>query len=439
MKDKVLIVYSSRSTGNSKMIAEYLADKFSDKAVLSSAGDAPDPNKFAYVIVGFGIYRGWPDGDMRAFMQRCNSQKVGIFLTLGAYPDSDHAKNCMGRAEGLLQSCSVVGKFICHGKIDPELVERMKGRSSGPHSWNPEREERIGIAADHPDENDCSKAYEIFSAAFEKVQNPHASKKAVKKKKAILLVAFGSSYPEARQAYENIEKNVRSENPETEIFWAYTSRIVRKILEKRGEKFYSVCDALNNLYLDNYTDIKVISLHIVPGAEYHKLLSEAGVFRNSQLKFNNLEISSPLLANYAELKKVCNAVISAIPVERKSDEAVLLMGHGNHIGRGDMHYLATAAEFNKLDKNIYLACVEGVPDFDEIKNEFAKKSIKKVYLMPFMVVAGDHARNDLAGEEDSWKSDLEEAGIECVPILKGLGEYDSIAKLFAAKTGSICD
>jgi sirohydrochlorin cobaltochelatase len=96
-----------------------------------------------------------------------------------------------------------------------------------------------------------------------------------------------------------------------------------------------------------------------------------------------------------------------------------------------MHYLAASAEFQRLDKNVFMATVEGVPDFAEIHKELLKRNIKKVWLMPFMIVAGDHACNDLAGEDkDSWKAQLEADNIECCAILKGLGEYNSIAKLF---------
>lgn len=430
-KAEILIVYSSRTTGNSRKIAEHLAREFGDEAVLYPVGEAPDPAGFAYVIMGFGIYHGWPDGDMRAFMQRCRSQKTGLFITLGAYPDSDHAKTCMGRAEGLMQSCTVYGRFICHGKLDPAMVARMRERSTGPHSWNEERAERVKAAESHPDDNDLRSASEIFSAAWRKIKSGVFPAKEKETSRAVLLAAFGTSQPGADAAYRQIEAQVINARPDVELRWAYSSGRVRAKLKSSGELKLSVAAALNQLLVEGFTDVEVIPVYMTPGEEYHKIARDVNAFHNGALKFDRLNLALPLLSNAAKLQKVCRAVITEIPLERAENEAVIFMGHGNHSGRCDMHYLAAAAEFQHLDKNIFLAAVEGVPAFADIKDELRKKGIDKAWLMPFMIVAGDHACNDLAGEaEDSWKSQLEAAGIECRVIMRGLGEYPAVASLF---------
>ncbi len=433
-RKNILIVYSSReATGNSKKIAEALAGHFGEQAVLSSAGNAPDPSGFAYVIMGFGIYHGWPDGDMRAFMRRCKSVPVGLFLTLGAYPDSDHAKSCMGRAEGLLQSCLVRGRFMCHGRLDPALIERMKNRASGPHSWNEERARRIDAAETRPDANDFERAIEIFSEGWKKVSNPPTRSKVLELRSGIVLASFGTTREKAAAAYCGIEQQLRTENPGVELRWAYTSKMVRDIRQKRGAaEVKSVPDVLNEMLIDGFTDVTVVPTNVVPGEEYHKLASDVAAFHNGALKFNSLKLSAPLLKNGRRLKEICKILLDELPGSRQPEDAVLFMGHGNESGRCDMHYLAAAAELNRLDGNVYLASVEGVPDFFDVRDELLERKYKRVWLLPFMIVAGDHAVNDLAGDDaDSWKSMLSSDGIECHTVLKGLGEYERIARLFA--------
>ncbi len=433
-RKNILIVYSSReATGNSKKIAEALAGHFGEQAVLASAGNALDPSGFEYVIMGFGIYHGWPDGDMRAFMRRCKSVPVGLFLTLGAYPDSDHAKSCMGRAEGLLQSCPVRGRFICHGRLDPALIERMKNRASGPHSWNDERARRIEAAENRPDADDLQRSIEIFTGAWNKVSTSPPHPEVQERRPGIVLASFGTTREQAAAAYCGIEQQLRAANPGVELRWAYNSKMVRDIRRKRGtSEVKSVPDILNEMLIDGFTDVTVVPTNVVPGEEYHKLASDVAAFHNGALRFDSLKLSAPLLKNGRRLKEICKILLDELPGSRHPDDAVLFMGHGNESGRCDMHYLAAAAELNRLDGNVYLASVEGVPDFFDVREELLERKYKRVWLLPFMIVAGDHALNDLAGDDaDSWKGRLTSDGIECHAVLKGLGEYERIARVFA--------
>ena len=110
--------------------------------------------------------------------------------------------------------------------------------------------------------------------------------------------------------------------------------------------------------------------------------------------------------------------------------SVVLMGHGTH-HPADVYYAALNYHLQKMDPNIFVGTVEGWPEIDEIKADLKKRKIKKVYLMPFMSVAGDHARNDMGGpEEDSWKSILEREGVKCVVALKGTAEYPEFVDIW---------
>ena len=108
---KCLVVYSSRS-GNTEQVARAIHAALGPECVLAEAAAAPPPEKFDFIALGVGAYDGWPDGDMRAYMKRCRNKEVGVFLTLGAYPDSEAAYQYLGRAEGLLENCTLRAKFI---------------------------------------------------------------------------------------------------------------------------------------------------------------------------------------------------------------------------------------------------------------------------------------------------------------------------------------
>ena len=123
-------------------------------------------------------------------------------------------------------------------------------------------------------------------------------------------------------------------------------------------------------------------------------------------------------------------LIQQLPASRKKGEAVVLMGHGTDHPANAL-YVAMMVELRKRDPEVFLGTVEGSPDLEDVQQALKDRGIKKAFLMPFMAVAGDHARNDLAGDEaDSWKSILTGAGIECVPVLQGTAEMDPVVEIW---------
>jgi len=257
----------------------------------------------------------------------------------------------------------------------------------------------------------------------------HAAKDG--KKPAILLVTFGTSVASAQTAFANIEQQVRKAYPDTEIRWAYTSKMIRKKLAKEGKILDSPEIALARLMDEGYPKVVMQSLHMIPGQEFHEIYTNGKLFSQMSGGFEQVQVSLPLLANDAAMDKTLDIVAARIvPTERQPGEAVVLMGHGTH-HPSDAIYSALMLKAQKMDANMYVATVEGAPAFDEVKADLVKKGIKKAYLIPLMTVAGDHARNDMAGDEpDSWKSRLKQVGVESVPVLKGLAEFDPIVDLW---------
>jgi sirohydrochlorin cobaltochelatase len=174
----------------------------------------------------------------------------------------------------------------------------------------------------------------------------------------------------------------------------------------------------------------VQSLHTIGGAEFHDLMSIVNGFESMSGGFQKIFLGYPLLASSQDLEAARDAMLDNIPEERAADEAVLFMGHGTH-HPSNAFYQAMAYLFQQKDPNVYVGTVEGGPLLDDILDQLKAKGTDKAYLMPFMSVAGDHVRNDMAGKgEDSWKSILTAEGIETESVLKGTAEYDNIVDIW---------
>ena len=256
----------------------------------------------------------------------------------------------------------------------------------------------------------------------------HGSKKEMKK--GILLVAFGSSIPEAQVAFKNIEAQVKKEFKGIPIRWAYTSVIIRKKLKKQGKILDSVAMALAKMKDDGFSHVAVQSLHTIRGEEFEDLEKTVAAFKHLPDGFSKLIVGAPLLSSQKDIEKTADAIIANIPKKRKKKEAVVLMGHGSP-HPSNAFYAALMFNLQKKDANIFVGTVEGAPGIDEITDMLKKSKIKKVFLVPFMSVAGDHARNDMAGDEaDSWKSILTKEGVKCEAVLKGTAEYNNMVAIW---------
>jgi sirohydrochlorin cobaltochelatase len=254
------------------------------------------------------------------------------------------------------------------------------------------------------------------------------------KKVGILLVAFGSSEPSAQVSFENIDKKVKATYSGIPVRWAYTSVIIRNKLAKQGKLLDSPEVALAKMMDEGFTHVAVQSLHTIGGSEYHDLRRTVGAY-NIMRGFERVILGYPLLSTQKDMERTVDAILETIPKDRKKDEAIVLMGHGTH-HPSNAFYAALMFQLQLKDPNIFVGTVEGYPEVDLIKELMLKNKIKKAYLMPFMSVAGDHAKNDMASDEDdSWKSIFTKAGIECVPILKGTAEYDNFVSIWVDHLG----
>jgi len=257
-------------------------------------------------------------------------------------------------------------------------------------------------------------------------------------KTGILLVAFGSSEASARVAFENIEKKTRQACPDIPIFWAYTSGIIRTKLAKQGLLIDSPQTALAKMMDQGFTHVVVQSLHTILGTMHNDLTKTVAAFK-AMGRFDNILMGMPLLTTQKDMERTVDAILKTIPKERKKEEAIVLMGHGTH-HPANAFYAALMFQVQQKDPNIFIGTVEGYPEIKDIQFWLKEKKIQTAWLIPFMSVAGDHAKNDMAGnDEDSWQSILTKAGIHCKPILKGTAESDPFVDIWVDHIKSVLE
>lgn len=249
-------------------------------------------------------------------------------------------------------------------------------------------------------------------------------------RKVILLVAFGTSVPEAAKALDEIEKRVREKYVETKVRWAFTSRTIRTRSAERGIKLDSPETALAGLMDEGYTHAAVLSLHIVPGREFHELHHNAMRFEGMCGGFKKVLIARPLLGNHDDMIKVAD-ILTGQYGPKRADEGVVFIGHGNKRHPSDAVYLAMNSLLSDRNPSVFAGSVQGHQTPAELLPKLRAAQLRKFRLVPLMTVAGDHARKDMAGDgPESWKSILVENGYEVEPMFHGLAENPEVVSVW---------
>ncbi|MDO4800009.1 MAG: sirohydrochlorin cobaltochelatase [Bacillota bacterium] len=242
----------------------------------------------------------------------------------------------------------------------------------------------------------------------------------------ILVASFGTSYAETRKkCIEAIENLVARRYGAERVERAFTSSIVRRILKQRDQ--IEVCspeEGLASLRARGYERIATLSLHILDGFEYSKLSKEYG------------PVARPLLDKDEDYRRIAEDPSFN---DMKGCDALIFMGHGTEHEIAEKAYGRLQEEYLRQGKrDVYIGTVEGSTTIDDILKLIADKGYRRILLKPFMIVAGDHAQNDMASdEEDSWKSILTEHGYDVAVDLTGMGEYPLIQQMFLEKLSHI--
>lgn len=245
-------------------------------------------------------------------------------------------------------------------------------------------------------------------------------------KRALVVISFGSTVPEARAYINRAEQHIRSKHMDRMLFSSYTSPFIRKRLEKQGEKILSPEEILNYLSKEGYEDVLLIPTVIVPGLEYDKLLALMPAY---QERFAFLNMASPLISTPKDLVTV--AEILTRHYQTEEGEGLLLFGHGtDHLA--NFIYPAMQTAMRCLGKeHAYMATIEGWPTLEDAMSEMRRNGISKVYMIPFLLNAGAHVLKDMIGDqESSWLNLLEAQGFQVRYCDKGLSALDEILDLF---------
>ena len=240
-------------------------------------------------------------------------------------------------------------------------------------------------------------------------------------KAALLVVHFGTTYPETRQrTIEAINRKIADAFPQLTIREAWTSRIVIKRMAARGEKIPVPAQALQQLHAEGFTHVVVQSTNIIEGIEMEALRREV---ENMESSFKDIRIGNPLLYSVEDYEKV----VSILGNQYAGKGAVVLVGHGTYTPATATYSMLEYMLKDKGYKQIYVGTIEGYPSFDSMLRLLKSNKEKQVILVPFMFVAGDHANNDIATD---WKKLLEKEGFNVTVSMKGLGENPEIQNLF---------
>jgi len=280
-------------------------------------------------------------------------------------------------------------------------------------------------------------------------------------KSAIVIAAFGTSYPSAVGALLSIVAEVEARYPQTLVKMAFTSNIIRQKWHSRlrdtayreahpevPEYFYQIKNLLGtlaDLQNDGYKNLVVQPTLLTPGEEYlDTQASIKGLLSIKTVKerwrpFNKIALGRPLMGTWGaeypyteDLEKLAMSLVADVEQAQAKGATLVYMGHGNeHLSTGLYTEFAEMMNQRYPKVTTLVGLVEGQPDFSDLLEQLQAHAQRKLLLKPLMVVAGDHANKDMAGlDAESWRSQLTAAGYAVEPLLQGLGDNPHVRQLF---------
>lgn len=248
-------------------------------------------------------------------------------------------------------------------------------------------------------------------------------------KPVLLAVSFGSSYNETRDAaIGGVEKALQDANPDYEVRRAFTSQIIIDILKEReGLEIDNVKQAMDRLVEDGVKEVVVQPTHVMPGFEYNDVMDEISSYAD---KFDSMKVGKALLVEDADFDQLVKVLVEETAEYDQEGTAIVWMGHGTE-HEANATYAKLQEKFVEAGHDNYIVgTVEATPSLEDVIALAKEKGVQRVVLLPLMIVAGDHATNDMAGDEpDSWKSAFAEAGFSVECVLKGMGQYPGVQQM----------
>ena len=248
--------------------------------------------------------------------------------------------------------------------------------------------------------------------------------------KELLVISFGTSFNDSRRlTIGGIEAALEKAFPDWSVRRGFTSQIIIDHVRTRdGEEIDNVDEALNRAADNGVKTLLVQPTHLMHGYEYNDLVDELAMYADA---FDKIAVGEPLLTSDEDFARVAEIIVEATKEYDDGGTAICFMGHGTEAESNDVYAKMQQVLKDKGYENYYIGTGEAEPSLDDVLEAVKEGDYKKVVLEPLMIVAGDHANNDMAGDEpDSWKSTFEAEGYEVTCLLRGLGEMEPIQELF---------
>lgn len=245
----------------------------------------------------------------------------------------------------------------------------------------------------------------------------------------LMVISFGTSYNDSRRlTIGAIEGAMEEAFPDWSVRRGFTSQIIIDHVKSRdGVAIDNVGEALDRAVDNGVKTLVVQPTHLMDGLEYNDVVDEVAQYADA---FDQIAIGKPLLTSDEDFQTVMEIITAETAEYDDGNTAICFMGHGTEAESnqvyGKMQELLTESGF----ENYYVGTVEAEPSLDDVLAQVQEGEYTRVVLMPLMIVAGDHANNDMAGDEEgSWKTTFEDAGYEVVTEVRGLGELEGIQQL----------
>lgn len=281
-------------------------------------------------------------------------------------------------------------------------------------------------AADGEVDQDEEENYNTGDASLDKVRNEDGMGE-----NELLVVSFGTSYNDNRRlTIGAIEQKLEDEfGKDYSVRRGFTSQIIIDHIERRDNvTIDNVKEALDRAYNNGVKNLVVQPTHLMNGLEYQDVVDEIANYSDA---FEKVEIGEPLLTSDDDFRKVMEAIVDATKEYDNGETAICFMGHGTTADSNQVYPKMQDTLTNAGYENYFIGTVEAAPTLDDVVAGVKAGGYKKVVLMPLMIVAGDHANNDMAGDEEgTWKKTFEAEGFEVECIIKGLGELEAIRDIF---------
>ncbi len=256
--------------------------------------------------------------------------------------------------------------------------------------------------------------------------------------KELLVVSFGTSYNDNRRlTIGAIEAAMETAFPEYAVRRGFTSQIIIDHVKSRdGEVIDNVGEALDRAVANGVKTLVVQPTHLMNGLEYNDLVNEVAQYSDA---FEAVVIGEPLLTSDEDFQVVAKAIVEATAAYDDGKTAICFMGHGTEAASNGVYAKMQQVLKDLGYENYFIGTVEAAPTVEDVLAAVQAGSYERVVLQPLMIVAGDHANNDMAGDEDSWKTIFADAGYEVECLVRGLGELEAIQDLLVEHAQAAVD